>query len=320
MTAPRVAHWHIGHPPTPPGAEDGVVAFTAMELAAARPTGAVAVGFHDAIQASLQPAGRVEIYLPAYRSRSLVPVLSWLAAARLARSDAPVTWYVDRRQGPDSIRRLLTGLGWELERDRQGRQTRLAGKPPAEAVLPPPQRFTAALGRSQLQFFADYGVFSSGRIDDGTELLLSIALDTSPVESVADIGTGYGPLAIGLVANNVAGSAVATDVDCLALWLARENGRQNEVPLTLLCTAEPTEAPPTALTVCSVPTHINRVETERLLAGLAVRARRGRLLAVLHASLEARYARHLEAGGLRVRSHPGRAHVVLDAVAAGSPR
>jgi 16S rRNA G1207 methylase RsmC len=306
--------WHVGLPEdlVAPAGDEGVVAFTAAELAGARLTAGTAVGFHDAMTATLQPAARVAVHFPAYRSRTLAPVLTWLTVARLATPDARVTWYLDKQQGPDSFRRLLEGLGWMLERDRRGRTTLLSGSPPDRAELPPPREFTARLGNREATLAADYGVFSPGHLDEGTELLLSVALEGPEVPGVADIGTGYGALSIGLLLNGAAGSAVGTDVDCVALWLAAENAKRNGVPLSLLCTGEPTDAPPTPLTVCSVPTHINRTETERLMAGLAARARQGRLLITFHGSLEARYTAHLERFGLSVRSRPGRAHVVLE--------
>ena len=316
MTGAGLGGWHVGLPQelVTPAPDEGGVAFTAAELAGARLTAATAVGFHEAMTTTtLQRASRVAIHFPAYRTRTLAPVLTWLTVARLATPGARVTWYLDKQQGPESFRRLLEGLGWKLKRERRGRTTLLSGSPPEQAELPPPRRFTTTLGGREVTLAADYGVFSPEHIDEGTELLLSVALDSPRLPSVADIGTGYGPLAIGLQLGGVAASAVGTDVDCVALWLAAENARRNGVPLALLCTAEPTDAPPTPLTVCSVPTHINRTDTERLMAGLAVRARQGRLLITFHKSMEARYTAHLERFGLRVRSHQGQSHVVLDA-------
>jgi 16S rRNA G1207 methylase RsmC len=314
--ATELGVWHVGLPQQPAtlGREDGVVAFTAAELAGARLTASTAVGFHEAMTAAPWPARQVDIHFPAYRSRTLIPVLSWLTASRLAAPDARVTWYLDKQQGPESFRRLLEELGWQLERERRGRTTLLSGRPPEpeKVELPPPRQFTAGLGSRRAMLAADYGVFSPEHIDDGTELLLGIALDGPPVAAVADIGTGYGPLAIGLLLNGAAPSATGTDVDCVALWLAAENALRNGVRLPLLCTPEPTDAPPTPLTVCSVPTHLNRADTEQLLAGLAARARQGRLLIAFHKSMEARYTAHLERFGLAVRSHVGPAHVVLD--------
>ena len=48
------------------------------------------------------------------------------------------------------------------------------------------------------------------------------------------------------------------------------------------------------------------------MGGLLRRARSGRLLAVVHASLEMRYARYFTQAGLRPVRHSGAAHVVLD--------
>jgi hypothetical protein len=54
------------------------------------------------------------------------------------------------------------------------------------------------------------------------------------------------------------------------------------------------------------------------MGGLAERARDGRLLAVVHARLEERYARRLDRPGLDITRHPGGEHVVLDAAPGGA--
>ena len=56
------------------------------------------------------------------------------------------------------------------------------------------------------------------------------------------------------------------------------------------------------------------------MAGLAERARGGRLLAVVHAGLAERYAAHLERPGLDVTRHAAAEHVVLDASPAPARR
>jgi 16S rRNA G1207 methylase RsmC len=308
-----VCSWHVGLPEALT-ADDRVVAFSAAELAEALAAGAgAALGFHEAVAARLDRACEVHVHLPTYRGLAFVPVLAWLAN-RLARDGAAVSWYAGKQQGPDSIRRLLEAAGWQLKRDRAGSLVRLRGRPPAtEPERPAPRRFAAELGGRRVELAGDFGVFSPDRIDGGTALLLDVALRHAPVDRVADVGVGYGPLAIGLVLAGVARAAAATDVDCVALWLAAENARATGVPLALTCSPEPEAIEPTPLTVCNVPTHIDRHETERFMAGLAGRAGHGRLLAVVHASLEARYTRHLEAHGLRVHRRPGAAHVVLEA-------
>jgi 16S rRNA G1207 methylase RsmC len=247
----------------------------------------------------------IEIAPPAYRGKRLLPVLSWL----LTNSPVPsATWRVERRFGPDYVRRELSPFGWELSAARDGRWLLLEGDVPPLHPLPPPRSFSTSGG---LVFEADYGVFSPGGIDAGSELLLEVASGLPPVEAVADIGVGYGALAVSLVARGLASRAVATDVDSIALWLAERNAAAAGVPLEVALDPDPLSVERTPLTVCNVPTHLDAARTAALMSGLVERARDGRLLAVVHASLADRYARHL--GALRVTRHPGPEHVVLDA-------
>ncbi len=297
--------WLVGERPAGPG--DRVVALTAAELVGMDP-----VPFATAMSEPVERAANVVVRLPAYRGKRLVPLLGWLVVERLAAPEATVTWALDKQQGPDSVRAMLTELGWTLERRKAGRSVLLTGtSPTSTAIAPEPRRFTDSLGDNTFSFAADYGVFSPGAVDAGTRLLFDVAVRCEPVEAVADIGTGYGPLAIGLVRAGIAARAVGTDVDGVALWLAAGNAAAAGVELSLALSPEPTSVGPTSLTVCNVPTHVPAADSARLLSGLLKRG--GRLLVVVHASLADRYARHLEADRRRVRRHPGAAHVVLEA-------
>lgn len=297
------------------GAGVGTVAFTASALSANRAGPGPAVPLHIAMAEELSRADSALVRLPEYRGKSLVPVLSWLIVNRLVRPGSEASWYLHKQQGPGSVATLLTGLGWQdVRQKREGRLVRITGQPPHTAELPETKSFTDTVGSVELDFLADYGVFSPGHIDDGTALLAKVALRQEPVEVLADIGVGYGPLAIGLVRNGVARRAVATDVDCLALWLAERNAAANGVPLRVECTPDPLDVEPTSLTVCNVPTHIPADAGTALTHALAARVRDGgRLLAVVHASLEERYVRKLATTGVKVTRHPGAAHVVLEA-------
>jgi 16S rRNA (guanine1207-N2)-methyltransferase len=237
-------------------------------------------------------------------------VLSWLVTNRLATPGARVTWRVERRHGPDPARRALEPFGWRLEPERSGRWLLLHGAVPPPHELPPPRSFTAPRG---LVFEADYGVFSPERIDAGSELLLQVAAALAPVEVVADIGVGYGALAISLAAAGVAARAVGTEVDSIAAWLAERNASAAGVELQLALDPDPLSVARTALTVCNVPTHLDAPRSAALMAALAERARDGRLLAVVHAGLADRYERHLDLPGLRTTRHEGGEHVVLEA-------
>src|SRR2546425_3211917 len=77
-------------------------------------------------------------------------------------------------------------------------------------------------------FRTDAGVFSSDKIDRGTELLLD-AIEIGPCELILDLGCGYG--AIGIVAARLSegGHVILTDVNERAVALARKNVTANGV-------------------------------------------------------------------------------------------
>jgi 16S rRNA G1207 methylase RsmC len=249
----------------------------------------------------------LEIAPPPFRGKRLLPVLSWLVTSSPVPS---ATWRVERRFGPDYVRRELEPLGWELSAERDGRWLLLSGAVPPPHTLPAPRSFVAG----GLRFEADYGVFSPERIDPGSALLLDVASRLAPVDVVADIGVGYAALAISLVARGVASRALATDVDSIALWLAERNAAAAGVRLDVAFDSDPLAIERTPLTVCNVPTHLDAAGTAALMAGLAERALDGRLLAVVHASLADRYTGHLSGPSVRVTRHPGPDHAVLEAV------
>lgn len=313
-----LSRWSIGDPSDAAvSAGEGVVALTADGLSeGTRRGGAVVLGLHEAmVRDDLPRAPLVDVHLPPYRGKALVTVLSWLVARHLVTEGGTAAWFLTKQQGAGSLPALLTDLGWrDVSRSRAGKLYRIAGHPPTEVTPPQPRTFTARMDGHALTFAADYGVFSPGHIDEGTAHLLDVALRQPHVSTVADVGVGYGPLALGLVRAGVADRAVATDVDSVALWLAGRNAEANGVPLKVVCSTDPMEIEDTPLTVCNVPTHIDLARTTALMRGLAHRAAEGRrLLAVVHASLEERYLRHLADVGLTARRHPGKSHVVLEA-------
>ena len=289
--------WVVG------GAGDRAVALEAGDPAA--------IPFHELASgaAAAAPAAEVEVVVPGYRGKRFLPVLSWLVTGRLAAPEAVAVWRVARRLGPDFLPRSLAPLGWELSAERSRQWLLLRGAVPDAHDLPPPRSFTAR----GLTFEADYGVFSPDRIDAGSDLLLKVAAGLPPAESVADIGAGYGALAISLVASGRAARAVGTELDSVAAWLAERNAAAAGIPFPVRLDADPKGVEPTELTVCNVPTHLDARRSAFLMAGLADRAHSGRLLAVVHATLEERYARHLSRRGLRLSRHRGPEHVVLDA-------
>jgi 16S rRNA G1207 methylase RsmC len=304
-----LARWRVGFPAAELREHDRGIAFDLSQLG-----GPQTMGLHRAIGAGDLPrAPEVEIRMPGYRGKSLVWLLNWLSVHRLGAPRGEAAFLLNKQQGPRSIATLLADLGWQdVTRKREGMTYRVGGKLPATAELPDVPRFIAEIGGNTLEFAAGYGVFSPGHIDDGTLLLVEVALKHRPVAAVADIGVGYGPLAVALVRAGVAERAVATDIDCIALYLAELNAHANSVKLDTHCTADPGEVEDTPLTVCNVPTHINAEKTAALIAALSRRARDDRsLLVVVHASLEARYRQHFANSGVSLVAHRSAEHVVL---------
>lgn len=271
-----------------------------------------AVPFHQIVRQAPPRAAEVIVTPPDYRGKRFLDLVSWLVTTNVAAPSAHVTWRFPTRVAKSSAA-VLERLGWNLESDRGRRVTELAGHPPASADAPAPQAFTANVRGRAIEFAADYGVFSPDHIDAGSQLLLEAALEGPRVDVVADVGVGYGALSVSLLVHDVAGRAVATEIDSVALWLAEANADNAGVELDVVFDPDPSVLEPTELTVCNVPTHLPRRESDALMAGLTRRATPGRVLAVVHRSLVERYAQHFVGHDLAVREHAGLHHVVLEA-------
>jgi len=74
-----------------------------------------------------------------------------------------------------------------------------------------------------LSLATDAGVFSPGRIDPGTRLLLDAAPPPPAEGDLLDLGTGYGPLALALAKRSPGARIWAVDVNNRALELCAGN-------------------------------------------------------------------------------------------------
>jgi 16S rRNA (guanine1207-N2)-methyltransferase len=74
-----------------------------------------------------------------------------------------------------------------------------------------------------LTLATDAGVFSPGRLDPGTRLLLEAAPPPPPDGDLLDLGTGYGPLALALAKRSPGARIWAVDVNSRALELCAGN-------------------------------------------------------------------------------------------------
>ena len=73
-----------------------------------------------------------------------------------------------------------------------------------------------------LELATDAGVFSPGRLDPGTRLLLEEAPAPPARGDVLDLGCGYGPVACVLAARSPGAAVWAVDVNERALELCRK--------------------------------------------------------------------------------------------------
>ena len=92
--------------------------------------------------------------------------------------------------------------------------------------------FTYSYDNHNLKLTTDAGVFSKGKIDFGSDLLVTTFLKANPpgpTKNIIDVGCGYGP--IGLMVAKVAPHQQVTmvDVNQRALALAKRNKQKNHI-------------------------------------------------------------------------------------------
>lgn len=85
---------------------------------------------------------------------------------------------------------------------------------------------TLAAGGQRLNLATSPELFSSHQLDRGTRLLLR-SLDGVPATRILDLGCGYGPLGLGVVAGRPRAQATLVDRDSLAVDYARANAEAN---------------------------------------------------------------------------------------------
>ncbi|PVZ08439.1 class I SAM-dependent methyltransferase [Actinomycetospora cinnamomea] len=103
-----------------------------------------------------------------------------------------------------------------------------------------PVSFRLEIGDVALDLTTDAGVFSRGRLDKGTRVLLQNAPE--PAEGdLLDLGCGYGPIALWLAVRRPASTVWAVDVNDRALELVRANAAAARVGNVRAC--RPDEVP-----------------------------------------------------------------------------
>lgn len=91
------------------------------------------------------------------------------------------------------------------------------------AVASARQEVVVSLPDGPLRFWTDRGVFSNGRLDAGTAVLLREAGELPPAGDLLDLGCGAGPIALTMARRRPAATVWAVDVNERALELCAAN-------------------------------------------------------------------------------------------------
>jgi 16S rRNA (guanine1207-N2)-methyltransferase len=115
-------------------------------------------------------------------------------------------------------------------------------------------------------------VFSAGRLDPGTRLLLDIAPTPPPAGDLVDLGCGYGPLALVLAARSPGARVWAVDVNQRALDLCAGNAAKAGLSGVRCVTPADPRLPAAVATIWSnPPLRIGKQALHTLLAGWLAR-------------------------------------------------
>ena len=89
-----------------------------------------------------------------------------------------------------------------------------------------PREITVTIAGRELSLATAAGVFSPGRVDPGTEVLLA-EMPTPPRDGIfLDVGCGWGPIALTLALLSPSATVWAVDVNERVLELLRENAKR----------------------------------------------------------------------------------------------
>jgi 16S rRNA (guanine1207-N2)-methyltransferase len=109
------------------------------------------------------------------------------------------------------------------------------------SVASRPAEVTLSLPEGVVSLRTDRGVFSGGRVDPGTSILLRAIPRPPSGGDLLDLGCGYGPIAVTLARRSPGATVWAVDVNERALDLVRENAAA--LGLANVRAAKPSEVP-----------------------------------------------------------------------------
>jgi 16S rRNA (guanine1207-N2)-methyltransferase len=123
-----------------------------------------------------------------------------------------------------------------------------------------------------LELRTDAAMFSPGRLDAGTRLLLETAPPPPPAGHLLDLGCGYGPLALVLAARSPGATVWAVDVNERALELCADNARRAGLPnVRTALPGDPALPAQVGLIWSNPPIRIGKAALHELLSGWLAR-------------------------------------------------
>jgi len=127
-----------------------------------------------------------------------------------------------------------------------------------------------------LELETDSGVFSPGRLDPGTRLLLEQAPPPPPDGDLLDLGCGYGPIACVLATRAPQATVWAVDVNQRALDLCRRNAERAGLSNVRAITPGAPEAPAQLAAIWSnPPVRVGKAQLHDMLRTWLARLRPG---------------------------------------------
>jgi 16S rRNA (guanine1207-N2)-methyltransferase len=179
------------------------------------------------------------------------------AASRILAHDGELRVTVPPKSGAKRITADLKQVFTRVEAFKTAGHTLLICKEPTPRDYPEADShidYRDDLSGKTLGFMVRPGIFSTEKIDAGTEFLLK-SVPSVEGKRVLDVGCGYG--AIGIVAAARGAHVLLLDVDARVVKLARHNLKSNELDGTVMLKLQPYDFPDDAFDVVlsNPPTH-----------------------------------------------------------------
>lgn len=153
--------------------------------------------------------------------------------APLLAAGCPLYLVGEKKGGITRAEKLLAGLGDGAEKLDSARhcqlwRTQVKGDAPAFRLEDWQQQIDLDFPDQKVQLTSLPGVFSHGRLDEGSALLLE-EMAPLPAGKVLDFGCGAGVLSLVLARRNPGCRFELVDIDALALYCARQTLDQHDV-------------------------------------------------------------------------------------------